>query len=653
MNVLCLITTPLPPNTSLFTVHEKFDTLGRNQGYALSNNVGLITGTMQSFDQYGRLNQVAIDGISGAFTYGYLEGTHLQKTLAMPNGVTRTFGYEANRDLLKMIIHSNATERLVQRDFTFDGLGRLENRTLFRANATPVQPDAFAYNSRSELTNAIINANAFAYNFDPIGNRLAATEFGTNTAYTASALNQYTSINPINPVNPVENFNPEFDADGNQTLLKTTTGIWHVCYNAENRPVIFSNDTTVVSMSYDYMGRRFEYKEIVNSVITRYEHYLYRGYLQIAVLGMLNNGSVKHAIAWDPSEPVATRPLALQVGSNMFFYSFDQVKNVTELFDVSGALAATYDYSPFGQVVAFQITQSGNTALTQFSNPLTFSSEVSDSSIGIQYYNYRHLNTFDGRWVNRDPIGIRGGLNMYAFLMNKVEYICDFLGFTTGETVNVVSIKDIPKATVEITNVTSKKDTPKFINVHVKPKNIASGCELNFIQLAIKKNKGWQIDDDDFGKFPYSNPPFYYNWNPQHRGENGKTLKDAFVKSDGTIIFEDAPTEETKFYLFIVERCCTKYYKDVKNCDCCEKSTAKVLERFYWGITNGKTQKGIMDESIKKDMDAKLVDLVHNKTFTLLRCEKYIEDNLKMKRDSKWWWDNPGIKHTVEVILDN
>jgi hypothetical protein len=33
-----------------------------------------------------------------------------------------------------MIIHSNATERLVQRDFTFDGLGRLENRTLFRAD---------------------------------------------------------------------------------------------------------------------------------------------------------------------------------------------------------------------------------------------------------------------------------------------------------------------------------------------------------------------------------------------------------------------------------------------------------------------------------------------------------------------------------------
>ncbi len=87
-------------------------------GYALSNEISQITGTMQSFDLYGRLNQVAVDGISGAFTYGYLEGSHLQKTLAMPNGVTRTFGYEPNRDLLTSIIHSNATDRLVVTDFT-------------------------------------------------------------------------------------------------------------------------------------------------------------------------------------------------------------------------------------------------------------------------------------------------------------------------------------------------------------------------------------------------------------------------------------------------------------------------------------------------------------------------------------------------------
>ena len=51
----------------------------------------------------------------------------------------------------------------------------------------------------------------------------------------------------------------------NQTLIKTSTGIWSVTYNGENRPVLWTclqsnNQTitnqTIISMSFDRMGRR-------------------------------------------------------------------------------------------------------------------------------------------------------------------------------------------------------------------------------------------------------------------------------------------------------------------------------------------------------------------------------------------------------------
>jgi RHS repeat-associated protein len=225
--------------------------------------------------------------------------------------------------------------------------------------------------------------------------------------------------------------NPEFDADGNQTLLKTTTGIWHVTYNAENRPILFSNETTVVEMTYDYLGRRFDWKETVSGVLIRHERYIYRGYLQIAALDILSSASVKHIIAWDPTEQRTTRPLALQVATAAYYYSIDQVKNVTELFDSTGALVATYDYAPFGAVTTLQISQSGNNAITQFSNPLTFSSEIHDSILGLQYYNYRHLNLLDGKWVNRDPIGEEGGDNIYAAMGNQPITRIDRLGLAT------------------------------------------------------------------------------------------------------------------------------------------------------------------------------------------------------------------------------
>ena len=37
-----------------------------------------------------------------------------------------------------------------------------------------------------------------------------------------------------------ETFNPEFDDDGNQTLIRTATGTWRVTYNSENRPVLWT-----------------------------------------------------------------------------------------------------------------------------------------------------------------------------------------------------------------------------------------------------------------------------------------------------------------------------------------------------------------------------------------------------------------------------
>ena len=45
-----------------------------------------------------------------------------------------------------------------------------------------------------------------------------------------------------------------------------------------------------------------------NGTVASHERYLYRGYLQIAALDMLDNRNVLRTLLWDPLEPVATRP---------------------------------------------------------------------------------------------------------------------------------------------------------------------------------------------------------------------------------------------------------------------------------------------------------------------------------------------------------
>ena len=108
-----------------------------------------------------------------------------------------------------------------------------------------------------------------------------------------------------------------------------------MAYNAANRAVSFTSrdGATVVECGYDYQGRRYMKKVTQNGTVTSHERYLYRGYLQIAALDMLNSRNVLRTLLWDPLEPTATRPLALAQDASLYCYGMDFNKNVTEVFD--------------------------------------------------------------------------------------------------------------------------------------------------------------------------------------------------------------------------------------------------------------------------------------------------------------------------------
>ena len=46
----------------------------------------------------------------------------------------------------------------------------------------------------------------------------------------------------------------------------------------------------------------------------------------------------------------------------------------------------------------------------------------------VAYYGYRYYDPLTGRWPSRDPIGEKGGVNLYAFLENNGIYNVDVMG---------------------------------------------------------------------------------------------------------------------------------------------------------------------------------------------------------------------------------
>ncbi|MBR5895251.1 MAG: hypothetical protein IKZ13_06900 [Akkermansia sp.] len=400
-------------DTHLIT--EQRDNFGRSIGYVYSKNGTAQQTVTTGYGDDGRISSAGFlhGGEAQNFGYTYLAGTNLLQVLTKPNGMTLSQTYEATRDLLTGMAYHRGSTLVAQRTYSYDLLGRPIARNTARQGT--VVNDTFAHNTRSELVEAQANGTEYEYSYDNIGNRQQAAEGNDVTVYDANALNQYTAISE----NAADAFIPRFDADGNQTLIKTDTGIWSAVYNAENRPITFTNtDTgTVVECAYDSMGRRCFKQVTVNGTVTLHQRYLYRGYLQIACIDLTrSHHPVMWLVTWDPTQPVATRPQAIRINGTWYTYGWDLTKNVCELFGSNGYITTAYTYTPFGGVIA-----SGS--ITQ---PIQWSSEVWDSELRLVYYNWRYYNTASSIWLSRDPLYC---LNLYNYIDNSI-FGFDYLGLS-------------------------------------------------------------------------------------------------------------------------------------------------------------------------------------------------------------------------------
>jgi len=122
------------------------------------------------------------------------------------------------------------------------------------------------------------------------------------------------------------------------------------------------------------------------------------------------------------------------MGTNTFNYAYDANGNVTDLAYTNGTFAAKYQYDPYGNT----ISKSGDLA---DANPFRFSTKYTDPETALLYYGYRYYQPETGRWLERDPMGERGGKNLYAILCNDVVGRIDPLGLMVG-TINVTVFKE-------------------------------------------------------------------------------------------------------------------------------------------------------------------------------------------------------------------
>ena len=322
---------------------------------------------INQYDILGRLTQTSAANAAGSVinTYGYSYDAAGQKTQEASSVGTRNFGYDNQRELT--------------------GSSNVDANNLPIANAQ--------------------------YNFlyDPIGNLQKKITSAGELDFAVNNVNQYTQLSGTAQPTPLV---PTYDADGNMT----SDGHGHTyIYDEENRLVEIDNATSMNGVDktvnvYDGLSRRVEKRTYAGSTLLGTTRYLYDGTVPIAEYDATNTLTRSYTRGLDLS---GTRQGAGGIGgllamtnaagqSDSYFY--DGNGNVVDLTDAYGALAAHYQYDPFGNLIA----QSGS-----LQQPYQWSSKETDASTGLVSYLYRFYNPALERWQNRDPLAELGSSANY------------------------------------------------------------------------------------------------------------------------------------------------------------------------------------------------------------------------------------------------
>ena len=104
-------------------------------------------------------------------------------------------------------------------------------------------------------------------------------------------------------------------------------------------------------------------------------------------------------------------------GSETYYYIKDASNTVYALVNGNGEIVEYYYYDAFGN---FKMRDENYNLITEsvYGNRFLFQGREYDYDTALYYFRARWYEPETGRWLSPDPIGISGGLNLYAFCGN-------------------------------------------------------------------------------------------------------------------------------------------------------------------------------------------------------------------------------------------
>jgi RHS repeat-associated protein len=364
------------------------------------------------YDAVGNLTSVADSTGKTAYTYNgrqevtgisYPDGKAIAlsydpagnvSSLTYPGGLTVQYVYDSRNRVVSTAWGGNSVA------YQYDGVGNLTHEV--RSNGT----ESAYVRDKNNRTTGIQHKKgtalfaSMAYTRDGMGKITQETmTLPVQPAVTARSISA--SYNDADQIIKWGADNYTYDADGNPTSV-TGTESFSAVYDPENRLSEITQNGLKTTYTYDGMGNR---TQAASGGQTRRFYHDIRGRLLFEA--NQSGQIVSYYIYRDDILAALGTP-----EGGFHFYHFDKAGSIIALTDGNGNISAAYAYEPFGKISS----RSGG-----LSNPFTYAGAlgVMEDGHDLFFMKNRHYDARRGKFLQKDPIGIVGGLNLYAYVRNN------------------------------------------------------------------------------------------------------------------------------------------------------------------------------------------------------------------------------------------
>ncbi len=434
-NRLTNIDFPATANDTVFSYDQGVNGKGRLTG--ASNGIASYS---YGYDSYGNLiteNKV-IEGLSYNQYYSYDMAGRLL-SITYPDGMTVSYQRNDNGEVTSLFIIRNGATCNILNNIEYMPFGPVKSMVLGNGFETTITidqsylpsqiittgyvqnlsldrtPEAYVSEiidtlapSKSQIFDYDVLAGHIKYaegvygpvhyDYDLTGNRLYREDSSGVKDYTYTA-----GTSMLKQISGAQNKRYYIDSAG-RTFL---SGRLIFMYDGGDRltQLMLGNNQLIAYYAYDAWNQRVKKYA---SGMTTYYHYDPDGNL---IAETDRSGNLINAYIRLNGVPVAM----VKADGSIYYYHNDHLGTPQKMTDENGAIVWVADYLPFGEAII---------TIDDIENNLRFPGQYYDSETGLHYNYHRYYDPGIGRYVTPDPIGLDGGVNLYAYVdSNPVNFI--------------------------------------------------------------------------------------------------------------------------------------------------------------------------------------------------------------------------------------